>query len=89
MLDISLPPDIASRAAGRFASFEDVFRGGVESAEDDDAAAEDKLAYLRREAADAFAELDRGEYVRGTAKEIMTTIRAEVDAALQTEGIGA
>jgi Arc/MetJ-type ribon-helix-helix transcriptional regulator len=74
-----LPEDIANRvnarlASGGFASAEDVIRAGVEALDERDEAARDWLAYAQQEAADGFAELDRGEGIKGTVDEHMARI---------------
>ena len=81
-----LPEDVARYAqaqvaAGRFTSIEDVLSAGVEALQERDQADQEWLAYTRKEAEDGFAELDRGEGIRGTAAEHM----ARVDAAVHTK----
>ena len=70
----------AQVAAGRFASIEDVLLAGVEALQERDRADQEWLAYARREAEEGFAELDRGEGIRGTAAEHMARIDAAVRA---------
>ncbi len=79
-----LPEDVARRAeaqvaSGRFKNVEDVIRAGVEALDTREALAHEWLEYLRLEAAEGFAELDRGECVRGTPAALMKAINAEVD----------
>jgi Arc/MetJ-type ribon-helix-helix transcriptional regulator len=68
----------AQVAAGRFQSVEDVVCAGVEAIAERVDAEKEWLAYARKEAEDAFAELDRGESIRGTPMELMASIDAEV-----------
>jgi Arc/MetJ-type ribon-helix-helix transcriptional regulator len=68
----------AQVAAGRFQSVEDVVCAGVEAIAERVDAEKEWLAYARKEAEDAFAELDRGESIRGTPMELMALIDAEV-----------
>jgi Arc/MetJ-type ribon-helix-helix transcriptional regulator len=70
----------AQVAAGRFASIEDVLSAGVEALQERDRADQEWLTYARKEAEDGFADLDRGEGIRGTAAEHMARIDATVRA---------
>lgn len=70
----------AQVAAGRFASIEDVLSAGVEALQERDRSDQEWLAYARKEAEDGFAELDRGEGIRGTVAEHMARLDAAVRA---------
>lgn len=70
---------VASKvASGKYENASEVFRAGLRALEEQEAQRQQWIAFLRREAADGFAELDRGEGIGGTPAEIMTSIRAEV-----------
>lgn len=85
-LDLASLPDNVTRYAqgqvdaGRFASIEEVLSAGVEALQARDEADQEWLVLARREAESGFAELDRGEGVRGTADEHMVRIDAAVRA---------
>jgi Arc/MetJ-type ribon-helix-helix transcriptional regulator len=75
----------AEVATGRYASVEDVLAAGIDALQELRARAEaegDWLAYARRETADGFAELDRGEGIACTAGEHMVRIDAAVRARI-------
>jgi antitoxin ParD1/3/4 len=74
----------AQVAAGRFASVEDVLSAGVDALQEREQAEQDWLAYARKEAAEGFAELDRGEGISGTVDEHM----ARIDAAVRVRIAG-
>lgn len=73
----------AQVAAGRYASVDEVIRAGVRALQAREEAEQEWLDYARRETADAFAELDRGEAIAGTADELMARIDAPVDQQVQ------
>jgi Arc/MetJ-type ribon-helix-helix transcriptional regulator len=85
-LDLTSLPDNVTRYAqgqvdaGRFASIEEVLSAGVEALQARDEADQEWLAHARSEAESGFAELDRGEGIRGTADEHMARIDAAVRA---------
>jgi hypothetical protein len=58
-------------AAGRAGSIEEVVRAGIAVLDQRDP---EWLAYARKEAADGFAELDRGEGILATVDEHMAAI---------------
>jgi Arc/MetJ-type ribon-helix-helix transcriptional regulator len=66
-----LPDDLA-----RFPSVEDVLRAGVDAFREH--AQAERLASLRRDAAQGFASFDRGEGVAATADEFIDGIDAEL-----------
>ena len=68
----------AQIAVGRFASVDDFITAGMVAIQERDDAEQEWLAYAQKEAAEGFAELDRGEGTRGTPAEIMAAIDAEV-----------
>jgi len=79
----ALPADVAQYAeaevaAGRYASVEDVVRAGVRALRERAEAEREWLDYAREQAANGFAELDRGEGVAGTPDELMARIDAQV-----------
>ena len=85
-----LPEDIARRAeaqvaAGRFASVEEVVRASVEAMDAYQETVQEWLHYVRQEARDGFAEIERGEFVKGTPAEIMSSIRAEAANRIKQE----
>ena len=68
----------AEVAAGHYVSIEDVLTAGVEALRERAQAEQEWLAYARKEAAEGFAELDRGEGISGTVDEHMARIDAAV-----------
>jgi Arc/MetJ-type ribon-helix-helix transcriptional regulator len=66
----------AQVAAGRFATIEDVLSAGIDALKEREAADEQWLDAARKEAAEGFAELDRGEGISMTATEHITRIDA-------------
>jgi Arc/MetJ-type ribon-helix-helix transcriptional regulator len=80
-----LPENVARYAqaqvsAGRFASVEEVLSAGIDALRERDQRDEEWLDHARRETADGFAELDRGEGIPGTADEHLARIDAAVRA---------
>ena len=88
--DLANLPDNVTRYAqgqvdaGRFASIEEVLSAAVEALQARDEADQEWLVYARSEAENGFAELDRGEGIRGTADEHMGRIDAAVRARAAT-----
>jgi Arc/MetJ-type ribon-helix-helix transcriptional regulator len=74
----------AQVAAGRFRSVEDVVCAGVEALAEQAEAEKEWLELARKEATDAFGELDRGEGVRTSADELITRLDAEVRTRSRT-----
>lgn len=79
----ALPADVAQFAeaevaAGRYASVDDVVRAGVHALRERAEAEHEWLKYAREQAANGFAELDRGEGAFGTPDELMARIDAQV-----------
>jgi len=89
-LDLASLPDSVTRYAqgqvdaGRFASIEEVLSAGIEALQARDEADREWLAHARSDAESGFAELDRGEGIRGTADEHMARIDAAVSARAVT-----
>jgi len=82
-----LPENVARYAqaqlsTGRFASVEEVLSAGIEALQEREQREEEWLAHAQSEAAEGFAELDRGEGIRGTADEHMARIDAAVRARI-------
>jgi antitoxin ParD1/3/4 len=70
---------VASKvASGKYENASEVVRAALRALEEQEEQRREWVAFLRREAADGFAELDRGEGIAGTPSEIMSSIRAEV-----------
>jgi len=61
--------------AGRYENASEVVRAGLRALQDRE---QDYIASMRAEAAAGFAELDRGEGIRGTPDEIMDLIDEEL-----------
>jgi Arc/MetJ-type ribon-helix-helix transcriptional regulator len=82
-----LPENVARYAqaqvsAGRFASVEDVLSAGIDALREREQREEEWLVHAREEATEAFAELDRGEGIRGTADEHLARIDVAVRARI-------
>jgi putative addiction module CopG family antidote len=82
-----LPEYVASYAqaqvtAGRFASVEEVLSAGIDALREREQREEEWLAHARKEAAEGFAELDRGEGIRGTVDEHVARIDVAVRARI-------
>jgi Arc/MetJ-type ribon-helix-helix transcriptional regulator len=72
----------AQVAAGRFASIEAVLSAGVEALQQREQDEQAWLEYARKEAAEGFAELERGEGISGTVDQHMARIDAAVRARI-------
>ena len=64
--------------SGRYQNASEVVRAGLSALQERERAHAEQLAYLRSEAENGFAELDRGEGIETTPDELMDGIELEL-----------